>query len=163
DSDEAANSLYERNALAGEALTHEVTGLLSDLASARRPVILAGSGVRLSGMHDEFLSFVRRIGAPVVTAWNSHDLVTQDHPLYLGRPGTVGDRAGNLAVQTADFVLILGCRLNIRQISYNWQSFAKNAKVAMVDIDRAELTKPTVNPDRAIHADLRDFFRAAQN
>lgn len=158
---EAVNTLSETNALTGDTLAAEVAAMLSELCLAERPVVLVGSGVRLSGCHDQFLAFIERLGVPVVTGWNAHDALPNSHPLYVGRPGSVGDRGGNFAVQTADYVLVLGCRCNIRQISYNWQSFARNAKVAMVDIDRAELDKPTLSLHRPIHADLRDFFPAA--
>lgn len=158
---EAPNTRAELGALAGAALDAEVAALLDELCAAERPVVLAGSGVRLSGTHGEFLAFIERLGIPVVTGWNAHDVLPNAHPLYVGRPGSVGDRGGNFAVQTADYVLVLGCRCNVRQVSYNWQSFARNARVAMVDIDSAELAKPTLSLHRPIHADLRDFFAAA--
>ncbi|WP_295529829.1 thiamine pyrophosphate-binding protein [Novosphingobium sp. Chol11] len=158
---EAVNTASELGALEGAALAQEVTVLLAELCAAERPVVLAGAGVRLSGQHAAFLSFAERLGVPVVTGWNAHDAIPNTHPLYIGRPGTVGDRGGNFAVQTADYVLVLGSRLNIRQISYNWQSFARHARVAMVDIDRAELDKPTLSLHRPVHANLRDFFAAA--
>lgn len=161
DANEAANNRAELDLLEGDALTAEVQALLAELCTAERPVVLAGAGVRISGQHDAFLSFVERLGIPVVTGWNAHDVVPNSHPLYVGRPGTVGDRGGNFAVQTADYVLVLGSRLNIRQISYNWQSFARNARVAMVEIDRAELDKPTLKLHRPVHADLRAFFATA--
>lgn len=159
-SNEAANNEAELNLLEGGALDAEAKALLAELCAAERPVVLAGAGVRISGQHAEFLAFVERCGIPVVTGWNAHDAIPNDHPLYVGRPGTVGDRGGNFAVQTADYVLVLGSRLNIRQISYNWKSFARNAKVAMVEIDQAELEKPTLNLHRPVHADLRAFFAA---
>lgn len=158
---EATNTGAELGALAGDALDREVAALMAELHAAERPVVLAGAGVRLSGQHAEFLRFVERLGVPVVTGWNAHDAIPNSHPLYVGRPGTVGDRGGNFAVQTADYVLVLGSRLNIRQISYNWKSFARNARVAMVDIDSAELAKPTLTLHRPVHADLADFFTAA--
>ncbi|MBB4839722.1 acetolactate synthase-1/2/3 large subunit [Sphingomonas kyeonggiensis] len=159
---EAANTSAELGALTGDALDSEVAALMAELHAAERPVVLAGAGVRLSGQHAEFLRFVERLGVPVVTGWNAHDAIPNSHPLYVGRPGTVGDRGGNFAVQTADYVLVLGSRLNIRQISYNWKSFARNARVAMVDIDKAELSKPTLSLHRPVHADLADFFAAAE-
>ncbi|PZQ22200.1 MAG: acetolactate synthase [Sphingopyxis macrogoltabida] len=159
--DEAPNTHAELGALTGSALDGEVAAALAELYTAERPVILAGAGIRISGQHEEFLRFIDRAGAAVVTGWNAHDVLPNAHPLYVGRPGTVGDRGGNFAVQTADYVLVLGSRLNIRQISYNWQSFARNARVAMVDIDSAELRKPTLTLHRPVHADLRDFFAAA--
>lgn len=158
---ESPNTRAEEGALTGAALEDEVRALLDELCAAERPVVLTGAGVRLSGQNAQLLQFVERLGVPVVTGWNAHDNIPNDHPLYVGRPGTVGDRAGNFAVQAADYVLVLGSRLNIRQISYNWNSFARHAKVAMVDIDKAELVKPTLSLHRPVHADLRDFFATA--
>lgn len=159
--DEAPNNAAELGALTGQALADEVAAMFAELCAAERPVVLAGTGVRISGQHEAFLRFVERLGVPVVSGWNAHDVITNVNPLYVGRPGSVGDRGGNFTVQTADYVLVLGCRLNIRQISYNWHSFARNGRVAMVDIDRAELEKPTLSLHRPIHADLADFFAAA--
>lgn len=159
---EAANTAAELGALSGAALDREAAAVLAELCAAERPVVLAGAGVRLSGARAAFLRFVERLGVPVVTGWNAHDVMPNAHPLYVGRPGTVGDRGGNFAVQTADYVLVLGSRLNIRQISYNWQSFARNARVAMVDIDTSELAKPTLKLHRPVHADLAAFFGAAE-
>ena len=157
----APNTTAELGALSGEALRAQVEAVLAEITAAERPLVLVGAGVRLSGSHAAFLAFVERLGVPVVTGWNAHDAIPNAHPLYVGRPGSVGDRGGNFAVQTADYLLVLGSRLNIRQISYNWQAFARNARVAMVDIDSAELAKPTLSLHRAIHADLREFFSAA--
>jgi len=128
--------------------------ILRRLAVAERPVIYAGSGVRLCGQHHAFLQLLDRFGVPVVTAWNSNDLVPDSHPCYAGRPGSVGNRAGNFAVQNSDVLLILGCRLNIRLVSYNWENFARHAYKIWVDIDATELKKPTVRPDMPVHADL---------
>ncbi|MDB5712887.1 MAG: acetolactate synthase [Sphingomonadales bacterium] len=158
---EAANTAAELGALTGEALDLEVADVIGELCAADRPVVLVGSGVRLSDQHAAFLRFVERFNVPVVTGWNAHDAIPNSHRLYIGRPGTVGDRGGNFAVQTADYVLVLGSRLNIRQISYNWQSFARDARVTMVDIDKSELEKPTLSLHRPVHADLADFFAAA--
>ena len=140
------------------ALDPVIDEVLSRLAKAKRPVILAGAGVRLSGMHQQFLELVDKLGIPVVTAFNSHDLVANSNPYYAGRPGSVGDRAGNFAVQNSDLLIILGCRLNIRIVSYNWENFAKHAYKIWVDIDAAELKKPTVKPDLPVHADLTQFI-----
>jgi acetolactate synthase-1/2/3 large subunit len=162
ETNEAPNNAAELGALTGEALDAEVAAMLEELHAAERPLVLVGAGVRISGQHEQFLRFVEKLGVPVVTGWNAHDAMANGHPLYVGRPGSVGDRGGNFAVQTADYLLVLGSRLNIRQISYNWKAFARHAKVAMVDIDRAELEKPTLSLHRPIHASLRDFFAAAE-
>jgi acetolactate synthase-1/2/3 large subunit len=134
--------------------------VLDRLHEAQRPVILPGTGVRISGADEQFQQLVDRLGIPVATAFNAHDLLAEDHPCYVGRPGTIGNRSGNFAVQNADFVLVLGCRLNVRQISYNWSSFARNAYTVMVDVDALELQKPTLHLDLPIHADLKDFLEA---
>lgn len=135
-----------------------VNGIVADLGAAKRPVIYAGTGIRLSSQYARFLDLSRRLRVPVVTAWNSNDLLPDDHPAYAGRPGSLGNRAGNFTVQNADLVLILGCRLNIRLVSYNWQSFAPKARRIMVDIDAAELDKPTLAIDQKVHADLASFL-----
>lgn len=134
--------------------------ILERIRAARRPVIFAGGGVRLSGAHEAFLRFVEKLGAPVATGWNAHDVLPDDHPLYCGRPGTVGDRGGNFTVQNADLLLIVGSRLNIRQVSYNWKSFAREAFKIWIDIDPLELRKPNVQPDLPIVADLADLLPA---
>lgn len=134
--------------------------VLERLSQAERPVVFAGGGVRLSGAHADFLRLIEKLGVPVVTGWNAHDVLWNDHPLYAGRPGTIGDRAGNMVTQSADFLLILGSRLNIRQVSYNWKSFARAAFKAWVDIDPLELQKPNVSPDLPVVADLKDFVPA---
>lgn len=141
-------------------VTEAARQVLSRIASARRPVLLAGGGVRIAGAAETFRVVVERLGIPVTTAFNAHDLLESDHPLLAGRPGTVGDRPGNFAVQNADLLLVLGCRMNVRQVGYNWASFARAAFKVMVDVDPAELAKPTVTPDLAVHADVRAFLDA---
>jgi acetolactate synthase I/II/III large subunit len=132
--------------------------ILEKISHSKRPVILAGGGVRLSGAYDEFINLIEKLGIPVVTAWNAHDLVWDTHPLYAGRPGTVGNRAGNFTVQNSDLILILGSRLNIRQVSYNWDSFARKAYKIWIDIDEVEMQKPTVKADLKICANLSEFL-----
>jgi acetolactate synthase-1/2/3 large subunit len=134
--------------------------ILARLKEAKRPVIFAGGGIRLSGRHDAFLELVAKLGIPVVTGFNGHDALWASHPCYAGRPGTIGDRAGNFTLQNADFVLILGSRLNIRQVSYNWASFARAAFKVWVDADELELHKATVKADMAIVASLSDLLPA---
>lgn len=133
--------------------------LLERVSKAKRPVILAGTAIRHAGQQDAFLHAVDKLGIPVVTAWDAHDIIWDTHPLFCGRPGTVGTRGGNFVIQNADLLIILGCRLNIRMIGYNFGDFGKNAYKIAVDIDEAELHKPTVSIDYPIHADLRDVLQ----
>jgi len=135
----------------------QLTEVLRRLVAAKRPVIIAGTGIRLAGAVDPFNDVIRKLAIPVTTAW-THDLIASDDPLYCGRQGTIGQRAGNFSVQNADLILILGARLPIRQISYNWDSFAPKAYKIWVDIDVAELNKPTVKPDLPIHCDVKTFL-----
>ena len=133
--------------------------LLNKLKSSKRPLIYAGSGIRASKTEKELLSFAERLTIPIVTSWNSNDLIWDEHPLSAGRAGTVGTRTGNYAVQTCDVLIVLGSRLNIRQVSYNWECFADQAWICHIDVDRNELDKPTLKQDLKINADLRDFFK----
>ncbi len=142
----------------GGGLQQASASIFDRISSAKRPVIFAGGGVRLSGKHDDFIRLVDKLGIPVVTGWNAHDAIWNAHPCYVGRPGTVGDRAGNFAAQNADLLLILGSRLNIRQISYSWSSFSRASYKIWVDVDELEMQKPTVKADMRIHADLADLL-----
>ena len=128
------------------------------LGKAERPVIVAGYGVRLSGMMTVFKSFIEKLGVPVLSTLNGFDIMETDHPLAVGTIGSIGSRAGNFALQNADLVIYLGTRNNIRQISYNWPSVARAATKVCVDIDASELQKPFLKHDLAICADLKDFL-----
>lgn len=132
--------------------------VMQALKKAKRPVILAGTGIRLADAREELLEFIDALKIPVVTAWNAHDLLWEGHPYDCGRPGTVGTRGGNFVIQSADLVIILACRMNIRMISYQWEHFAKDAVKIWVEIDKNELCKPTIKPELPIHADVKDFL-----
>lgn len=129
------------------------------LAIAERPVVLAGTGVRLSGALEAFRLVVDRLGVPVVTAW-THDLIASDDPQFCGRQGTIGTRAGNFTVQNADLLLVIGTRLTVRQVGYNWQAFAPNAYKVVVDVDEAEFRRPFVHIDEPVLADAGRFVSA---
>jgi acetolactate synthase-1/2/3 large subunit len=134
--------------------------ILNKIAASERPVIYAGNGIRLSGQHQTFLSLVDKLGIPVVTGFSAHDLMWETHPYYCGRPGTIGDRGGNFVVQNSDCLLVLGTRLNIRQVSYNWASFAREAFKIWVDVDETEMKRPNVKADMPVVADLADLLPA---
>ena len=144
---------------ASDDLMQDCSTVIDKLKQAKRPLILGGTGIRLAKASETLLALVERTGIPLATAW-THDLIASDHPLFAGRPGTIGTRAGNFCLQNADFVLVIGSRLNIRQTSYNWATFAKNAFVVHVDIDPAELTKPTYKADLSIVSDAAIFIKS---
>lgn len=136
----------------------DVRYVIGEIKKAVRPVIYAGYGIRLAGAFKEFREVVEKLGVPVVTYWNSIDLIENDHPLYVGRGGNMGDRPGNFAVQNSDLLITIGTRISIRQVGYNWSSWAREAKVIMVDIDREEMKKHTLHVDKGIWADAKDFL-----
>ncbi len=129
------------------------------LLQSERPIVFVGSGVRLAKAESNFLEFIERWRIPVVTGFNAHDLLWGDHPCFIGRQGTIGDRAGNFAAQNADVLFVIGSRLTIRQISYSWENFAPRAYKVVVDIDESELKKPTIKVDYPIHADAGDLLK----
>ena len=132
--------------------------VLEKIRIAKRPVLYAGNGIRLSGGYDAFRSAVEKLGIPVCTYWDAIDLIETEHPFYVGRGGNMGDRPGNFAVQNADLILAVGNRLPIRVVGYNWKTWAREAEVIMVDVDEAELKKHTLHVEMPIHADAKDFF-----
>lgn len=136
--------------------------VLDKLRGAKRPVLYAGNGIRLSGTFDLFESLVPRLNIPVVTGWDNIDMMADEDPLYVGRGGIMGDRAGNFAAQNADVILAVGNRLSIRQVGYNWKTWAREAYVMMVDVDGEELKKPTLHVELPIHADAKDFLTALE-
>lgn len=152
------NSSVERPWSVPEVKDEVAETILEKIRAAKAPLILAGTGIRLGKAEDEFLKLLDKLKIPVVTAWNANDTVAYNNPYFAGMPGTVGTRPGNFAVQNCDLLLSLGCRLNIRMIGYNHFDFAKNAYKIIVDIDPRELVKPTVRPDMAVNADVKDLI-----
>jgi acetolactate synthase-1/2/3 large subunit len=136
-----------------------ISQVIARLKQAKRPVILGGGGVRIAGARNELLTFAEQWKIPLVTGWNAHDLVPNDHVCYGGRPGTIGDRAGNFAVQNSDLLIIVGSRLNIRQVGYNWKSFARHAFKIWCDVDALELQKPTVKANLPVHCSADVFLK----
>lgn len=132
--------------------------VISKLKSAKRPVIYAGSAIRTNNAHDEFLKLVNKLQIPVVNAWNATDSLEYDNKLTVGCGGSFGDRPANFAVQNSDLILSLGCRLSTRQVSFAYDKWAYDAYKIMVEIDKAEIEKPTINIDMPIQSDIGDFL-----
>ena len=140
-----------------------IEAVLEKIRNAKRPVFHAGYGIRLSGGYSAFRSVLEKLNIPIVTYWNAVDLIEDEHPLYCGRAGNMGDRPGNWAIQNADLILAVGTRISIRQVGYNWKTWARAAEVIMVDIDKAELKKPTLHVEMPIWADAKDFLEKLDN
>lgn len=149
----------EDDALLPPAVSDDVIRTVLDkIRHAQRPVLHAGYGIRLSGGYDAFRAVAEKLNIPIVTYWNAVDLIEDEHPLYCGRAGNMGDRPGNWAIQNADLILAVGTRISIRQVGYNWKTWARAAEVIMVDIDQAEMKKPTLHVDMPVWADAKDFL-----
>ncbi|WP_349674806.1 thiamine pyrophosphate-binding protein [Lacrimispora sp.] len=140
-----------------------VREVLLKMKAAARPVINAGNGIRIGQAHDAFMRVAEKLGVPVVTGWNSQDCIYDAHPLYTGRGGGMGDRPGNFAIQNSDLVLSLASRLSIRQVGYNFATWAREAYVIVNDIDHEELKKPSVHSDMRIHADVKDLLAVMED
>lgn len=136
----------------------QIRELIGKIKGAESPVIYVGNGVRLAKREKEFISLAERLGIPVVTAISGSDIIWHDHPLCYGKPGICGDRIGNIMVQNSDLLIILGTRLSIRQVSYAYDLLAPKACKVMVDIDLAEMQKPTLDIDLPIHCNLSEFI-----
>lgn len=136
----------------------KINDIIAKLKEAKRPLLIAGHGIRLAGMINVFKNIIDNYDIPFVTTFNGFDMIPSNHKNFVGRIGTIGQRCGNFALQNADLVICLGTRNNIRQASYNFENFAKNAYKISVDIDEAELDKPTVRPDLKVNADLAEFL-----
>lgn len=132
--------------------------VLEKIRSAQRPIFYAGNGIRIADAHNFFISVVKKLNIPVVTGWNSIDAIYDEHPLYTGRAGIMGDRAGNFAVQNSDLIFSVGSRLSIRQVGYNYKTWAREAFVIANDIDAEELKKPTLHVELPIWADAKDLL-----
>ena len=135
-----------------------INTIIEKIKNAERPVFHAGYGIRLSGGYEAFRNVIDKLNIPIVTYWNAVDLIENEHPLYCGRAGNMGDRPGNWAIQNADLILALGTRISIRQVGYNYTTWARAAEVIMVDIDEGELKKHTLHVDMPVRADAKDFL-----
>ena len=135
-----------------------VSSVINEIKKAKRPIFVAGHGIRIAKAEKEFIKLVDSLKIPVLSTFNGMDLISSKSDNFIGRIGTLGSRAGNFALQNADLIVFFGTRNNIRQISYNWSSFGKNAKKIIVDIDYAELNKKTIKGDIIIQSDAKVFI-----
>jgi acetolactate synthase-1/2/3 large subunit len=140
---------------ASSAQVEEVAALLKE---SKRPTIIVGSGVRNAHAEDLFLKVAEALNVPILTSISGIDLIPSDHPLFFGRPGILGERPANFIMQNSDLFIVLGTRMSIRICGYAYDTVARNATKVMVDVDDAELNKPTFRPDVKIHSDARRFL-----
>lgn len=139
-------------------LEQQIFQVIDALNQAKRPVLLAGNGIRLAEAIPQFKELVECLGIPILTTWNGIDLIEDNHPLFFGRPGGMGQRYANFVQQNSDFFLSIGARMNLLQTGYNFDGFAREAVKIMVDIDENELHKINVRPQIPICADAKQFI-----
>lgn len=147
-----------RQVLPGKVTREQAREIIEKIKNSERPVFNAGNGIRIAGAHRAFMEVVELLGIPVVTGWNSQDCICDEHPLYVGRGGGMGDRPGNFAIQNSDLVFSVGSRLSIRQVGYNYTTWAREAYVIVNDVDAEELKKPSVHADMRVHADAKNLL-----
>lgn len=132
---------------------HLVDLALQKMEQAKRPLIYIGNGVRLSGAHERMIRLAEAMGIPCISGMGSVDAMPSEHPLYVGRSGTTGSRAGNFALQNCDVLLSIGSRQSFFQTGFNYREWAPDAYKILNDIDPAELQKDSLQPDLAICCD----------
>lgn len=133
-----------------------VQQIIEELNKAKRPVILMGAGVQQANAVEEAHTIADTFGIPIVTTRMGMDILDHEHVNFIGRPGTYGDRAGNFSVQNSDLLLVLGSRLSIGLIGHDYQNFAPNSKIILVEIDPNEFEKPSVVKAIKILGDVKE-------
>jgi len=141
-----------------KSLQNDVEVALKIIMSSKRPVVLAGNGIRLSGKSNLFIQLFEKLNIPILTTWKACDLLDEEHPLFFGRPGTVAQRGANFIQQNSDCIISLGSRLDFGQIGYAQEAFAREAKKIIVDIDPMEFQKFKFEIDVKINANVSDFL-----
>src|SRR4030042_662832 len=133
------------------------------LNESERPVILAGNGIRLAKAKKDFIRLINFLKIPVLTTWKAIDFLPENHKLFFGRPGSIGQRGANFIQQNADLIITIGARLDLAQIGYNYQNFAREAKKVIVDVDIAEIQKIKTKIDVPICTDAKAFIQELIN
>ena len=146
-----------------EHVKGKILKIIEVLNNSERPVILAGNGIRLAKGEEDFLRLIEILKIPVLTTWKIIDLLDNDHPLFAGRPGAIGQRGANFIQQNSDFFLSIGARLDFGQTAYNHRHFARCARKVIVDIDEKEIRKLQMPVDFPLAIDGRDFIREFLN
>jgi acetolactate synthase-1/2/3 large subunit len=141
----------------------QIKTLVDFLKQAKRPVIIAGRGVRLAGAIDSLSKLVSEFGIPVVTPFLGVDNMRHDDPRYVGKTGVKGDRPANFAMQNSDLVIAIGTSLHVSVIGYDYTQFAREAKKVVIDIDETSHRKKTINIDLFIKSDAKDALDALIN
>lgn len=136
----------------------EIKAIVDLLKSSKRPLIIAGQGIRLSNTIDKLNELINYTNIPIITSRLGIDVIDSSDCRFVGRPGTYGDRAGNFIVQVADLIVVLGSRLSTSTIGYNQKNFGKRAKIVYIDLDNEELKKPNFKLSVTLNISLEIFL-----
>ena len=129
--------------------TEEIERVCQLVENSKRPVILAGHGIKLSKSVELFKSRMKSLNIPTLLTWSAIDIIDHNNPLFFGSPGVYGQRSANFIFQKCDLLITLGTRLTIPQTGYDMKEVARNATIVMVDIDESEFKEFVDFPIRA--------------
>lgn len=129
------------------------------LKVSKRPLVLAGNGIKLSGATALLYKLINELRLPVETTWKTIDMFGEDNDLYVGHPGIMGDRGANFILQTADLILSIGCRLDTSVTAFNDRNFGKSAKKVIVDIDPNEIARMDMEKEAFVACDAGVFLK----
>ena len=150
--------IIEKDVFSQKPNYEDLEVIKSLLLESKRPLIIAGNGIKMGLCNDKFINFLKKYNIPVAVSFHGTDLIESDDPLYVGKVGLIGDRAGNFAMQNCDLLLSLGCRMAQGIVGYNQNTYAREAKIIYIDNDQNELEKNNVNYTHKFNMDLKLFF-----
>jgi acetolactate synthase-1/2/3 large subunit len=150
--------IIEKDIIGQTPKNEDLNNIYNLLKESKRPLIIAGNGIKLSQSNDKFRRFLDIYKIPVVVTFHGTDIIESDDPLYVGKIGLVGDRAGNFAMQNCDLLISLGCRMAQGIVGYRSDWFAREAKIIYIDNDKNELEKNNINYTLKVNMDLNLFF-----
>jgi acetolactate synthase-1/2/3 large subunit len=144
-------------------LNENINFILEKLTNSKRPVIIAGHGIRISDSKSEFKKLVDKLKIPILLSWSAIDVLPEDNKYNFGRSGVMGERCSNFIVQNSDLVITLGSRLSLLQTGYDLKDFASNAKLIINDIDTSEAEKHKDKCIKIINLDTKDLILGLLN
>jgi acetolactate synthase-1/2/3 large subunit len=154
------NFIYKKEELKINYIDNEIdyNFIINKINKSKRPLFVIGNGIWLSKTEKIFNEILNKTKIPIVSSWLGKDIVNNDNNLYIGNIGILGERPANFAIQKCDLLIILGCRLTITQIGYDYSNFSKESFKIMIDIDNNEIEKKIINIDLKINEDLYIFL-----
>lgn len=140
-------------------ISDEISSVIELVKKSKKPLFLAGNGIKLANAINEFNQLLDILPMPVITTWKAIDFMGENHALYVGHPGIMGDRGANLILQEADLLIAVGSRIDTSMTAFNDKRFGKNAKKVVVDIDCHEIERMEMYKDVAVVCDAKFFLQ----